>query len=232
MPEFPGYGNQLASQSVELLYSGDMAPVSGSPNETPSPREHVSSMAKAATLTSAARKNSTGRKSGPSRAWKLLDDAAYSSSDDMLGKPTRRRGFSISSDHSDMMMTENGNDIETSNPRKRSSTDALDYPRRRATIAVRTSPACIVPYADKSSAKSVAVVNPAVTAPSHVVVSALSSAPSASTGSLASSWMRGTSLSWSVSAVSKACCQRDSRLLLVRSAMTSLWQPQMRAHRP
>ena len=75
----------------------------------------------------------------PTHAGLKSPDESYNSSDGILGsnKSGRRRGLSLSSADQDTVMAEsNDNETETVNPRKRGSTDTVDYPRRRATIAV------------------------------------------------------------------------------------------------
>ena len=76
-------------------------------------------------------KNINGNKKPPTHAEKSSDD----NFSDV--RTNRRRTLSNSSgDHE--MVSENmaEHDSENANPRKRGSTDTIDYPRRRATIAV------------------------------------------------------------------------------------------------
>ena len=61
-------------------------------------------------------------------------DDTYSN-DGILGK-TRRRGMSNSSADQDNLMDGTIDHEQDGNPRKRSNADTIDYPRRRATIAV------------------------------------------------------------------------------------------------
>lgn len=91
--------------------------------------------------------------------------------------------------------TTNGTaDVQSSNAKKRPSDGTIDYPRRRATIAVcwlldpllRMTDVC-------SSAKSAARASPAAMATAPSAGSVPSSTPSASTASPASSWMPATS---------------------------------------
>lgn len=116
---------------------------------------------------------------------------------------------------------ETASDGGSNNPLKRRNTDAVDYPRRRATIAVRnaTGPRratemCISgesgrPDTNKvpNSARSVARGSHGAMGPSPSVSSARSLGRSASIGNPASSWMRVTSSSWSGSIASRACCR-------------------------
>lgn len=122
--------------------------------------------------------------------------------DGILGSAQKARNLSQSS--ADRHGITNGNHNGTSNgsksngrdsgddginPLKRRNTDAgNDYPRRRATIAVRTTNHLFYPQAlllTITSAKSVAPANPAATATSPNAAFASSSAQTASTGSRA-----------------------------------------------
>lgn len=135
--------------------------------------------------------------------------------DGFMGAAQKARNMSQSSDH---RLETVGNGMaktpsdEGSNPLKRRNTDVggVDYPRRRATIAVRfatshqgdsrsragnwsvpllTDVCASVRSADRGSRDAMAR--------SRSASSAQSSAQNASTESLASSWMPATSSSWS-----------------------------------
>jgi len=96
------------------------------------------------------------------------------------------------------------------NPLKRRSTDAgVDYPRRRATIAVRSIPQNIVILLTWSnSVRSVGLENLDVMAPSQSANYAQSWEQNVYIGNQASNSMLETNLSWNTSLVSKVCFNR------------------------
>lgn len=106
---------------------------------------------------------------------------AHFSREGILGSAQKARNLSQSSGERESMTNglQNGN-VQNSddgiNPLKRRSTDAgIDYPRRRATIAVRTSSALCEPaplLTWRDSVKSAARGNPAVMEPSQSASSA------------------------------------------------------------
>lgn len=142
---------------------------------------------------------------------------AHFSREGILGSAQKARNLSQSSGERESMTNglQNGN-VQNSddgiNPLKRRSTDAaIDYPRRRATIAVRISfalceLALLLTWPD--SVRSAARGNPAVMEPSQSASSAPNWAQSASIESLASSSTQEISSYWNASLGLRGCSSR------------------------
>ena len=108
---------------------------------------------------------------------------------------------------------QNGNSDDGINPLKRRSTDAgIDYPRRRATIAVRKS--VLVELIQLltlfDSARSVGLVSHDAMGRNQNVSSVQSWVQNVSIESLASNSMLGTSSSWNISPASRVYFSRIS----------------------
>ena len=125
-----------------------MAAATVSSNSTGSPKDTTDRPASAKptsrrkfsiTIPSRATNGNLASLKTPTHAGLKSPDEAYNSSDGVPAKNGRRRGLSNSSADQDTIMADlNENEVvEAINPRKRGSTDTVDYPRRRATIAVR-----------------------------------------------------------------------------------------------
>lgn len=144
MPRLPLRKDLLEAHVSQQRRRAAMAATSAPRESTTSPKDTTSAKSIAArrkfsiSIPSRSVNGSVASLKTPTHSAMTPDEHYNSGTDSIFSKSIRQRGMSCSSADGENAIEESMDvDGENLNPRKRSSNDTVDYPRRRATIAVR-----------------------------------------------------------------------------------------------